>query len=84
MNTMEIVLQQDAWTDVEPGTEALVEEWLVKEGDTVAAGQPVASVVVVKTNFEVVAPASGVLERILVKAEETFAPGKALGLLKVA
>ncbi len=84
MSTIEIVLQQDAWTDVEPGTEALVEEWLVKEGATVAAGQPVASVVVVKTTFEVMAPASGVLEQILVKPEETFPPGKALGLITVA
>ena len=35
----DIVLPQEAWQDVEPGTEALVEEWLVKAGDTVKKEQ---------------------------------------------
>lgn len=82
MSTIGIVLQEDAWSDVEAGTEALVEDWLVKEGDTVATGQPVATVVLVKSNFEVTAPAAGVIEKILVQREETFAQGKAIGLLK--
>lgn len=77
----DIVLSQDAWQDVEPGTEALVEEWLVKEGESVTAGQPVASVVVVKANHEVLAPADGVIGKILVAAEETFKPGQALATL---
>ena len=80
--SMEIALGPDAWQDVEPGTEALVEEWLVAEGASVKAGQALASVVVVKANHEVLAPADGVLEKILVPAEATFAPGQALGLLK--
>jgi pyruvate/2-oxoglutarate dehydrogenase complex dihydrolipoamide acyltransferase (E2) component len=80
--SMDIALGPDAWQDVEPGTEALVEEWLVAEGASVKAGQALASVVVVKANHEVVAPADGVLEKILVAAEATFAPGQALGLLK--
>lgn len=82
--SMEIALGPDAWQDVEPGTEALVEEWLVAEGDRVTAGQALASVVVVKANHEVLAPADGVLDKILVAAESTFAPGQALGLLKAA
>lgn len=82
--SMDIALGPDAWQDVEPGTEALVEEWLVAEGASVKAGQALASVVVVKANHEVVAPADGVLEKILVPAEATFAPGQALGLLKAA
>jgi pyruvate/2-oxoglutarate dehydrogenase complex dihydrolipoamide acyltransferase (E2) component len=81
---IEITLANDAWHDVEPGTEALIEGWTVIEGDEVTAGQPIASVVVVKTNFEVIAPADGVIEKILVAAEETFAPGKPLALLKEA
>ncbi|WP_179401134.1 biotin/lipoyl-containing protein [Burkholderia guangdongensis] len=84
MSTIEIVLQDEFWADVESGTEALVEEWLVGVGDSVAAGQAVATVVVVKTSHEVVAPAAGVIGDILVKAEETFAQGKAIGLLQVA
>ena len=82
--SIEIALGPDAWQDVEPGTEALVEEWLVAEGAAVKAGQPIASVVVVKANHEVLAPADGVLEKILVAAEATFAPGQALGLVRTA
>ncbi|MDQ7747258.1 lipoyl domain-containing protein [Hydrogenophaga pseudoflava] len=79
----DIVLPQDAWQDVEPGTEALVEEWLVKAGDTVSAGQAVASVVVVKANHDVLAPEAGVIEQILVAAEDTFKPGQPLAVLRV-
>ncbi len=78
---IEITLSPDAWQDVEPGTEALVEEWLVAEGATVAAGQTLASVVVVKANHDIVAPQAGVLEKILVAAETTFKPGQALAVL---
>jgi pyruvate/2-oxoglutarate dehydrogenase complex dihydrolipoamide acyltransferase (E2) component len=84
MSSVDIVLPQDAWQDVEAGTEALVEEWLVSEGDTVTAGQAVASVVVVKANHEVLAPAAGVIEKVLVAAEATFAPGQALATLQAA
>lgn len=82
MSTIEVVLPADAWQDVEPGTEALVEEWLVNEGAAVKAGQPVASVVVVKTNHEVLAPADGVIVKILVPPECTFAAGQALALMQ--
>lgn len=78
----DIVLAAQAWKDVDPGTEALVDAWLVQEGARVSAGQPLVRVVVVKTNHEVPAPADGVLEKILVQAEETFGPGRALGVLR--
>ncbi|QNN58787.1 biotin attachment protein [Diaphorobacter ruginosibacter] len=78
----DIVLSLDAWQDVEPGTEALVEDWLVQVGDAVKAGQPVASVVVVKSSHEVLAPEDGVIDSILVAAEGTFKPGQALGTLR--
>lgn len=82
MSQLEIVLAQDVWADVEAGTEALVEDWLVSEGDSVKAGQPIANVVVVKSNHELTAPSDGVIEKILVAAEDTFAPGTALALLR--
>lgn len=59
-----ITLDDAVWKDVEEGTEALVDRWLVTEGEPVRAGQPLVSVVLVKTTFEVTAPADGVLERI--------------------
>lgn len=80
----EIHLPQDAWDDVEPGTEALLEQWLVKPGDSVTAGQTVAVVVMVKTSIEVPAPADGVLDRILIAADDTVAQGKALATLRAA
>lgn len=79
---IEITLPAGAWTDIDPGTQALVDKWLVGEGDTVRAGQPIANVVLVKTSQEIVAPADGRIETILVKSEETFAQGKPIALLK--
>lgn len=79
---IEITLAADAWTDIDPGTEALVDKWLVGEGDTVRAGQPIANVVIIKANQEIVAPADGRIEKILVKSEETFPKGKPIALLK--
>ena len=79
-----IRLADEMWKDVEPGTEALLDKWLVREGDTVSAGQPVANVVLVKTALEVSAPASGRVARILVAAEQTFGPGRDLALLEPA
>ncbi len=79
---IEITLAADAWTDIDPGTEALVDKWLVGEGDTVRAGQPIANVVIVKANQEIVAPVDGRIEKILVKSGETFAQGKPIALLK--
>ena len=79
---IEITLAADAWKDIDPGTQALVDKWLVGEGDTVRAGQPIANVVIIKANQEIVAPADGRIEKILVKSEETFAQGKPIALLK--
>ena len=79
---IEITLAADAWKDIDAGTEALMDKWLVGEGDTVRAGQPIANVVLIKTNQEIVAPADGRIEKILVRSEETFAQGKPLALLK--
>lgn len=80
----DILLPDSAWEGVEPGTEALVDEWLVREGDRVVAGQVLAKVVLVKTNLEVAAPVNGVVERILVPAEQTFAKGRPLAALREA
>lgn len=80
----EVTLADSYWQDVEPGTEALVDQWLVREGDRVSAGQPVAKVMLVKTALEVTAPASGIIERILVPAEQTFARGRPLATLREA
>jgi biotin carboxyl carrier protein len=74
----DVLLPADAWTDVEAGTEALVDQWKVAVGERVRAGQTVAVVVLVKTSFDVVAPVDGVVSQILVEKEATFKPGQPL------
>ena len=74
----------EAWEGVEEGTEALLEQWLVREGDVVAAGQPVATAVLVKTNYEITAPAAGRIAKILVAAQGTFGRDQDLALLEQA
>ena len=80
----DVRLPDDVWEGVEPGTEALVDKWMVAEGERVKAGQVLAKVVLVKANLEVTAPADGVLEHILVPAEATFAKGRPLATLSPA
>lgn len=77
-------LPADAWRDVEAGTEALLDRWLVGEGDRVTAGQPVAAAVIVKTNYEVTAPADGRIAKILVPAQGTFGRDRDLAWLEEA
>lgn len=80
----EITLSVAAWKDIDPGTEALLDKWLVAEGDTVRTGQILANVVIVKANQDIVAPTNGRIDKILVKAGETFAQGKPIALLQEA
>ncbi len=77
----EIVLDDAAWKDVEPGTEALLDRWLVAQGERVVAGGVVAVVVLVKTSIEVPAPVDGVLARVVVPAGSTFARGAPIGVV---
>lgn len=79
---MDITLMDDAWADVEEGTEALVDEWMVKEGDEVHAGQTLGVVELVKTSHDITAPASGVVKQIKVGKQETFGRGQALLVLE--
>lgn len=78
---IDVVLDAAAWKDVDGGTQALLDKWLVGVGDTVSAGQPLASVVLVKSTLEVVAPAAGTLAAVLVPAGETFGSGQPLARL---
>lgn len=84
MSLIEITLSEEAWQEVEPGTEALLEEWLVAPGDAVKTGQSLAIVVMVKTSIEVAAPSDGVVEKILVAAEDTIARGVPLAVMNSA
>lgn len=81
---IDVVLDSAAWQDVDAGTEALLDKWLVSAGERVRAGQPLASVVLVKATLEVAAPADGTLAEVLVAASDTFGPGQVLARLDPA
>lgn len=78
----EVTLQDQAWEGVDATVEALVDKWLVQAGDTVQAGQPLANVVLVKSNLEIAAPTAGRVAQILVPAGNTFARGKPIAVLE--
>lgn len=79
MNT--VVLDHVQWELVDSGSQALLVDWLVAEGDLVEAGQPLASVDLGHTTLEVPAAHTGTLEDILVAAGETFSRGQPLARL---
>jgi pyruvate/2-oxoglutarate dehydrogenase complex dihydrolipoamide acyltransferase (E2) component len=72
----------DVFEDVDEGVEGLLESWLVDENDRVAAEQPVADAVVVKTSFQVLAPSAGTIAEIMVPKGDTFAAGAVLARLE--
>ena len=59
-------------------TEAEVDRWLVKEGDTIAEDDPLVEVITDKASAEIPSPFEGVIERIHVQAGEVVAVGTAL------
>ena len=62
-------------------TEGRIVEWLKREGDSVAEGEPVVSVETDKTEVEIQAPQSGILRRILVGEGEDANVGTPLGIV---
>jgi len=80
----EVTLGDEAWQGVDASVEALVDKWLVQPGDMVRAGQPLANVVLVKSNLDVTAPAAGRVGRLLVPAGGTFARGQSIATLEAA
>jgi len=77
--SLDLVLPSESWTGVDAGVQALLDRWLVAEGAPVVAGQVVARAVLVKSTLDIVAPAAGVLERVLVPAGATFSREQAVG-----
>jgi biotin carboxyl carrier protein len=75
---IKVTMADDVWDDVEEGTEALLQDWQVKPGEAVAAGQLLVLAELVKTTHEIVAPAAGRLAAILVAEGDTFGRGQAL------
>ncbi len=62
-------------------TEGTVTTWLKAEGDTVEQDEPILEVSTDKVDTEVPAPASGVLQRIVVGEDETVSVGTVLAYI---
>jgi len=78
----DIILDDAVWADVDEGTEALLQEWQVKEGDSVEAGQVLAVAELVKTSHEIFAPSAGRIVRLKVAEQDTFGRGAVLAELE--
>ncbi|MCB1938271.1 MAG: lipoyl domain-containing protein [Rhodocyclaceae bacterium] len=78
----DIVLDDAVWADVEEGTEALLQEWQVAEGDSVDAGDVLGVAELVKTTHEITAPSAGKIARLAVAADDTFGRGAVLAVLE--
>ncbi len=72
---VDVKLDPLRWESMAPGDEALLENWLVEEGDRVDAGQLLAKASLFEEEIDVSAPHAGVVEQIAVSAGERFAPG---------
>jgi pyruvate/2-oxoglutarate dehydrogenase complex dihydrolipoamide acyltransferase (E2) component len=79
---MDITLPEAAWEGVDANVEALVDRWHVQEGDAVRRGQPLATVVLVKSSQDIEAPADGRVTRLLVAAGDTFGRSQPVATLE--
>ena len=62
-------------------TEATVARWLKKEGEEVAADEPVVELETDKVNLEVPSPVSGIISKINSKDGENVEVGSVLGVV---
>ncbi len=70
--------------DQSEGTEATITQWLVAEGDSVAAHDPVVEIETDKVVVEVAAPEAGVIVSIRIQQDEDVSPGDVLCTLSAA
>jgi len=68
----DVTIPSGLWND---GDEAAISAWLYADGDVVAEGAIIAEIMVEKTAYELLAPASGSL-RILIADDVPVRPGE--------
>jgi 2-oxoisovalerate dehydrogenase E2 component (dihydrolipoyl transacylase) len=78
----EITAPEEPFADAGDETEALLDVWLVEEGDAVAAGQAVAEATVGETQFQIEAPSAGTIGEIVLEAGNTFEVGERLAVME--
>ena len=62
--------------------EAQIDEWFKTEGDMVTEGEQIVLITTPKVTMEIEAPATGILKKILVPADELAAVGTTLGIIE--
>ncbi len=68
----DVVAPAGIWEDTDDDVEGLLDEWQVAAGDTVTVGQALASLMVVKTSYELDSPLAGTVAEVCVAEGETF------------
>jgi 2-oxoglutarate dehydrogenase E2 component (dihydrolipoamide succinyltransferase) len=71
-NPIDIVFPQDQ----QEGTEAVIARWLVAEGDSVSAHDPVVEIETDKVVVEIAAPEDGIISNIRLEADAAVNPGE--------
>lgn len=72
---VDIVIPKDLWKE---DTEAVITNWLASDGTSVTKGALVAEIMTEKVQFEILAPADGVLT-ILAQVDDIVAKGAIIG-----
>lgn len=80
----DVVLGPMLTESVQAGASAVIDQWLVCEGDHVFAGQTLARANLVHSLVDVMAGHDGIVEEIRIPAGETFGPGTVLARLIAA
>jgi pyruvate/2-oxoglutarate dehydrogenase complex dihydrolipoamide acyltransferase (E2) component len=75
----EVPLPKLGWTM----EEAVFEEWLVQEGDTIEEGQPFFRIITEKVSTEVEATVTGKVVKIMAQPNETIKVGDIVAVLDV-
>ncbi len=76
--SVNVTVPNDLW---DGELEAVITNWLVNNEASVAAGDPVAEIMVEKAQFEIAAPASGKL-RITANANDIISKGAIIGYIE--
>ena len=62
-------------------TEGKILGWMKKEGEEIMAGEPILTIETDKVNYDIEAPESGILAKILVQVEDVIPVGAPMAII---